>query len=42
MSDEKGQAKFDAWDAKKGVSQDQAKSDYIELSEQMMEKHGSN
>ena len=31
MFDPKGRAKWDAWDGKKGMSQDDAKSAYVEL-----------
>jgi len=41
MMDFKGKAKWDAWNAKKGVSQDDAKAQYIELANKMAEKHGT-
>ena len=37
----KAKAKYDAWNAKKGVSQDEAKSQYVELANKMIEKHGT-
>ena len=36
----KARAKYDAWNSKKGVSQDEAKSQYVELANKMIEKHG--
>jgi len=41
MLDFKGKAKWDAWNSKKGMSQDDAKQKYVEFAAQMMEKHGS-
>ena len=41
MMDFKGKAKWDAWNGKKGVSQDDAKAQYIDLSKKMAEKHGT-
>ena len=41
MMDFKGKAKWDAWNAKKGVSQDDAKAQYIALANKMAEKHGT-
>ena len=41
MMDFKGKAKWDAWNAKKGVSQDDAKAQYIDLANKMAEKHGT-
>jgi diazepam-binding inhibitor (GABA receptor modulating acyl-CoA-binding protein) len=41
MLDFKGKAKWDAWSAKKGVSQDDAKLKYIEYANQMVTKHGT-
>ena len=35
-----GKAKWDAWNTKKGTSQDEAKQKYIELANQLKEKHG--
>ena len=35
-----GKAKWDAWNGKKGVSQDEAKQKYIDLANQLKEKHG--
>ena len=40
MTDLKGKAKWDAWNAKKGVLQDEAKVQYVELAITMIEKHG--
>merc|ERR1712123_361711 len=40
MLDLKGKAKWDAWNTKKGTSQDEAKQKYIELANQLKEKHG--
>merc|ERR1712080_308944 len=36
----KAKAKWDAWNARKGVGQDDAKSQYVELANKMIEKHG--
>ena len=36
----KARAKYDAWNSKKGVNQDEAKSQYVELANKMIEKHG--
>ena len=41
MMDFKGKAKWDAWNAKKGVTTDDAKSQYIEMAKKMIEKHGA-
>lgn len=41
MLDLKGKAKWDAWNGKKGMSQDEAKTKYVEYADQMMDKHGS-
>lgn len=41
MLDLKGKAKWDAWNSKKGVSQDEAKEKYIALVESLKEKYGS-
>merc|ERR1719341_2075448 len=38
--DFKGKAKWDAWNGKKGVSQDEAKQKYVDLANQLKEKHG--
>ena len=35
-----GKAKWDAWNGKKGVGQDEAKQKYIELANQLKDKHG--
>merc|ERR1712098_250031 len=40
MLDLKGKAKWDAWNTKKGMAQDEAKQKYIELAKQLKEKHG--
>merc|ERR1712241_255947 len=40
MMDFKGKAKWDAWNGKKGVGQDEAKQKYIELANQLKDKHG--
>ena len=41
MTELKAKAKWDAWNAKKGMSQDEAKSQYAELAIKMIEKHGT-
>ena len=40
MTEIKARAKWDAWNKKKGVNQDEAKTQYIELAKTMIEKHG--
>ena len=40
MTELKAKAKWDAWNAKKGLAQDDAKSQYIELANTMITKHG--
>ena len=35
-----GKAKWDAWNGKKGMSQDEAKQKYIDLANTLKEKHG--
>lgn len=40
MLDFKGKAKWDAWNAKKGTSNDEAKSTYVQLAEKMIDKYG--
>ena len=35
-----GKAKWDAWNAKKGMGQDEAKQKYVDLTNQLKEKHG--
>jgi len=40
MLDLKGKAKWDAWNGKKGVSQDDAKSQYIAKVDEMIAKYG--
>lgn len=42
LLDFKGKAKWDAWDAKKGLSQDDAKKQYIEKAEELIKKYGTN
>jgi len=32
--------KWDAWNAKKGLTQDDAKQQYVDLAKKMEEKHG--
>ena len=41
MLDFKGKAKWDAWDSKKGMSQDDAKEQYVKLAKELSEKHGT-
>ena len=36
----KAQAKWDAWNAKKGISPDDAKAKYVEFANTMIDKHG--
>merc|ERR1719474_730021 len=38
MLDLKGKAKWDAWNGKKGTSQDDAKQKYVDLANQLKEK----
>lgn len=40
MLDFKGRAKFDAWAGRKGVSKDQAMTDYVALVEKLASKYG--
>ncbi len=40
MFDFAGKAKWDAWNARKGTSQDQAKQDYVEFAKELMNKYG--
>lgn len=42
MLDMKGKAKWDAWTDKKGVGQEDAKTQYVQLVEQLIEKYGVN
>ena len=35
-----GKAKWDAWNGKKGMGQDEAKQKYVDLANQLKEKHG--
>merc|ERR1739842_73908 len=39
MLDFKGKAKWDSWNSKKGMSQEDAKQKYIDFGKQMMEKY---
>lgn len=39
MFDLKGKAKWNAWNEKKGLSQDEAKEKYIAYVDQLMEKY---
>ena len=39
--DIQGKAKWDAWNGKKGLGQDEAKQKYIDLANQLKDKHGS-
>jgi len=41
MMDFKGKAKWNGWNAKKGLSQEDAKTQYIALAQKLLEKHGS-
>ncbi|KAM4710672.1 acyl-CoA-binding protein-like [Anableps anableps] len=40
MFDFTGKAKWDAWNAKKGLSKDEAMAAYVELVEKLKEKYG--
>ena len=40
MLDLKGCAKWEAWNSKKGMDQEEAKKKYIQLANQLKEKHG--
>ena len=40
MLDMKAGAKWEAWNSKKGMDQEEAKKKYIELAKEMKEKHG--
>merc|ERR1712001_606521 len=40
MLDFKGKAKWDAWSGKKGMSQVEAKTKYVEYANEMVTKHG--
>ena len=40
MLDLKGKAKWDAWDSKKGTSQDDAKKAYITKVKELTDKYG--
>ncbi|KAF4520685.1 hypothetical protein B566_EDAN006361 [Ephemera danica] len=42
MMDFKGKAKWEAWNGKKGVSQDEAKEKYVETVQKLIEKYGMN
>ncbi|XP_029171771.1 acyl-CoA-binding protein homolog isoform X2 [Nylanderia fulva] len=39
MLDLKGKAKWESWNKKKGVSQEQAKQNYIDYANQLIEKY---
>jgi diazepam-binding inhibitor (GABA receptor modulator, acyl-CoA-binding protein) len=41
MLDFKGKAKWDAWNGKKGMSQEEAKQKYVAYAKEMLEKHGA-
>jgi len=41
MLDFKGKAKWDAWNALKGTSKEDAMTKYVELADQMVAKHGT-
>ena len=41
MLDFKGKAKWDAWEGKKGMGQNEAKEKYIAFAAQLKEKHGT-
>ena len=41
MLDFKGKAKWDAWNSKKGITQEKAKEEYVQLAKKLMEKHGA-
>lgn len=40
MLDFKAKAKWDSWESKKGMSQEEAKEKYIALSEELAKQHG--
>lgn len=40
MLDLKGKAKWDAWNSRKGMSQDDAKSKYVDLVKTLVGKYG--
>ncbi|XP_067349613.1 acyl-CoA-binding protein-like [Channa argus] len=40
MFDFMGKAKWDAWQAKKGLSKDEAKANYVDLVEKLKPKYG--
>ena len=40
MFDLKGKAKWDAWNAIKGTSKEEAMTKYVEMAEKMVSKHG--
>merc|ERR1712135_162141 len=42
MLDLKGKAKWDAWNAKKGMAKDAAEAEYIELVEKLKATYGTN
>ena len=41
MFDLKGKAKWDAWNERKGMSQDEAKQKYIEYVASLVEQYGA-
>jgi len=41
MLDFKGKAKWDAWNGLKGTSKEDAMTKYVQLADQMVEKHGT-
>jgi len=40
MLDFTGKAKWDAWDARKGMSQDAAKEEYVKVAQELIDKYG--
>jgi len=41
MLDLKGKAKWDAWNSKKGMSQDEAKKKYVEYAAELLSKYAA-
>jgi len=41
MLDFKGKAKWDAWNGLKGTAKEDAMTKYVQLADQMVEKHGT-
>ena len=41
MLDFKGKAKWDSWNTKKGLGQEDAKQQYVALAAKLKEKHGA-